>query len=245
MDDMLYIATSAANQTMMAQAVNANNLANVSTTGFKADLLAFQSLPLDDQQISGRVYAMVEQNGVDLSPGPVTTTGAELDVAVSGEGWIAVQDADGSESYTRSGSLRITSTGALINSVGRPVLGNGGPIAIPPAEKIEIGGDGTISIRPEGQAPSALVVVDRIKLVNPDQSELIKSEDGLMRLQDGSIAAPDASVRLISGALEMSNVNAVDAMVNMIALSRQFEAEVKLMKVAEENDSASTQLMSI
>jgi len=245
MDDMLYIATSAANQAMMAQAVNANNLANLSTTGFKADLLAFQSLPLDEQQISGRVYAMVEQNGVDFTPGAVTTTGQALDVSVGGEGWIAVQGSDGSEAYTRAGSLQITSTGALINSAGRPVLGNGGPIAIPPAEKIEIGNDGTISIRPEGQTPSALVVVDRIKLVNPDQAELIKGEDGLMRLQDGTIAVPDAGVSLISGSLEMSNVNAVDAMVNMIALSRQFEAEVKLMKVAEENDSASTQLMSI
>jgi flagellar basal-body rod protein FlgF len=188
---------------------------------------------------------MVEQNGVDFTPGPVTTTGAALDVAVGGEGWIAVQGSDGNEAYTRSGSLRITSTGALINGAGKPVLGNGGPIAIPPAETIEIGDDGTISIRPEGQTPDALVVVDRIKLVNPDQNELVKGEDGLMRLQDGTIAVPDAGVRLISGSLEMSNVNAVDAMVNMIALSRQFEAEVKLMKVAEENDSASTQLMSI
>ena len=245
MDDMLYIATSAANQAMMAQAVNANNLANLSTTGFKADLLAFQSLPLDEQQISGRVYAMVEQNGVDMTPGPVTTTGQSLDVAVGGEGWIAVQGDDGNEAYTRAGDLRLTSTGLLINGAGRPVLGNGGPIAIPPAEKIEIGDDGTISIRPEGQTPAALVVVDRIKLVNPDQNQLVKGEDGLMRLQDGTIAVPDAGVRLISGSLEMSNVNAVDAMVNMIALSRQFEAEVKLMKAAEENDQASTQLMSI
>ena len=182
---------------------------------------------------------------LDLSPGSVTTTGAELDVSVNGDGWIGVQGSDGNEAYTRAGSLQITSSGALINSAGRPVLGNGGPIAIPPAEKIEIGIDGTISIRPEGQTPSALVVVDRIKLVNPDQSQLFKGEDGLMRLQNGAIAAPDASVRLISGTLETSNVNAVDAMVNMIALSRQFEAEVKLIKVAEEIDSSSTQLMSI
>ena len=242
---MLYIATAAAQQAMLAQAVNANNLANVSTTGFKADLLAFQSLPLDDQGVSGRVYSTVDQNGVDLTPGPVTTTGQQLDVAVSGDGWLAVQSSDGTEAYTRSGSLRLTSSGTLINGSGRPVLGNGGPIAIPPAEKIEIGDDGTISIRPEGQTPSAMVVVDRIKLVNPDQSQLVKGEDGLMRLQDESIAAPDSGVRLISGALEMSNVNAVDAMVNMIALSRQFEAEVKLMKLAEENDTSSTELLTI
>lgn len=242
---MLYIATAAAQQAMLAQAVNANNLANVSTTGFKADLLAFQALPLDDQGISGRVYSTVDESGVDLTPGPVTTTGQQLDVAVSGEGWLAVQSSDGTEAYTRSGSLRLTSSGTLINGSGRPVLGNGGPIAIPPAEKIEIGDDGTISIRPEGQTPSAMVVVDRIKLVNPDQSQLVKGEDGLMRLQDESIAAPDVGVRLLSGALEMSNVNAVDAMVNMIALSRQFEAEVKLMKLAEENDTSSTELMTI
>jgi flagellar basal-body rod protein FlgF len=245
MDDMLYIAMSGANQAMLAQGVNANNLANASTTGFKQDLLAFQALPLDDQQVSGRVYTSVEQNGVDMSPGPMTTTGADLDIAVNGEGWIAVQASDGSEAYTRAGSLHLTSTGNLINASGMPVLGNGGPIAIPPAEKIEVGVDGTISIRPEGQTPAALVVVDRIKLVNPDPQQLVKGDDGLMRQSDGEIAAPDASVSLVSGALEMSNVNVVDAMVNMIALSRQYEAEVKLMKTAEENDQSSTQLMTI
>jgi flagellar basal-body rod protein FlgF len=244
MDDMYYIAMAGANQAMLAQGVNANNLANVSTPGFKEDLLAFQSLPLDTQEVSGRVYATLEQNGVNLSPGAVSTTGAELDVAVNGDGWIAVQASDGSEAYTRAGNLQITSTGSLINGSGRPVLGNGGPIAIPPAEKIDIGADGTISIRPEGQTPAALVVVDRIKLVNPDPQQLVKGEDGLMRLQDGTLAVPDASVSLASGTLEMSNVNVVNAMVNMIALSRQYEAEINVMKTAEEIDQTSTQLLS-
>src|SRR3972149_4687122 len=183
MDHMLYVAMSGAKQTMLAQAANAHNLANVSTTGFKEDLLALQSW-----QIGGQGYP------------------------------------------------------SRVNAAGHPVLGNGGPIAIPPAEKVEIGNDGTISVRPLGQAPSALVIVDRIKLVNPDPDQLTKGEDGLLRLEEGEIAAPNASARLISGSLETSNVNAIDAMVNMIALSRQFESQVKLMKVAEENDSVSARL---
>ena len=245
MDHMLYVAMSGAKQTMLAQAANAHNLANVSTTGFKEDLLALQSWQIGGQGYPSRVNAVAGQTGTNLSPGTIMTTGGELDVAVSGEGWIAVQAADGSEAYTRAGDLRITETGNLINGAGHPVLGNGGPIAIPPAEKVEIGNDGTISVRPLGQAPSALVIVDRIKLVNPDPDQLTKGEDGLLRLEEGEIAAPNASARLISGSLETSNVNAIDAMVNMIALSRQFESQVKLMKVAEENDSVAARLMAI
>lgn len=243
---MLYIAMSGARQTMQAQAANANNLANVATTGFREDLLAFSSHPLEGPGHLSRVYGVVEPGGVNLAPGTQVQTGHDLDVAVMGEGWIAVQAPDGSEAYTRAGNLRMTPNGTLITGAGHPVLGDsGGPVAIPPAEKIDIAADGTISIRPIGQGPEALAVVDRIRLVNPDPAELMKGEHGLMQLRGGFGAPPDASVRLAAGVLEGSNVSAIDAMVNMIALSRQFEMQVKMMQAAEENDKASAQLMQI
>lgn len=243
MDKMLYIAMSGAKQTTLAQAVNTNNLANVSTTGFKADLAQFRAMPVFGAGMPTRVYAMAERPGVDTSVGPLTTTGNELDVAVRGEGWIAVQAPDGSEAYTRAGNLRLDSAGMLVTGAGYPVLGNGGPVALPPFEKVEIGADGTITIRPTGQAPNVLAEVDRIKLVNPPAGELSKGQDGLMRRFDGAPAMADANVQLVSGALEGSNVSAVEAMVNMITLARQYEAQLKMMETAKENDAAGDQLL--
>ncbi|MEQ6341993.1 MAG: flagellar basal-body rod protein FlgF [Gammaproteobacteria bacterium] len=243
MDRMLYVAMSGAKQTMLAQAVNTNNLANVNTTGFRSDLEAFRSLPVYGPGYPSRVYAQTETPGTDLLAGTLSTTGRELDVAVNGAGWIAVQAADGSEAYTRAGDLRVTVNGQLETGAGRPVMGNGGPIAVPPFEKLEIGADGTISIRPVGQAANALAVVDRIKLVNPPLGQMEKGTDGLMRVKDGKSAVADAAVQLSSGVLESSNVNAVEAMVRMIELGRQFETQIKMMRAAQENDAASAQLM--
>ncbi len=243
MDRMLYVAMSGAKQTMLAQAVNTNNMANVNTTGFRADLEAFRSLPVYGPGYPSRVYAQTERPGTDFLAGTFSTTGRELDVAVNGDGWIAVQAADGSEAYTRAGDLRVTVNGQLETGAGRPVIGNGGPIAVSPFEKLEIGADGTISIRPVGQAPNALAVVDRIKLVNPPPGQMEKGTDGLMRVKDGKNAVADAAVQLSSGVLESSNVNAVEAMVRMIELGRQFETQIKMMRTAQENDAASSQLM--
>lgn len=244
MDRMLYIAMSGAKQTMLAQAVNANNLANSNTTGFRKDLAAFRSMPVFGPGEPTRVYAMTERPGVEFNSGTINATGQELDIAIKGDGWIAVQAKDGTEAYTRAGNLSIEEGGLLKTSGGVLVLGNGGPIAIPQAEKVEIGGDGTISIQAVGQAANALTALDRIKLVNPDLRNLVKGEDGLMRLRDNSTATPDASVNIISGALESSNVNAVDAMVSMITLARQYEVQIKSMKTAEESDTAATELLS-
>ncbi len=243
MDRMLYVAMNGAGQTMLAQAINSNNLANVSTTGFRADLAAFLSLPVEGYGWSSRVNAQTTTPQVDYTPGPIMATANELDVAINGEGWIAVQAPDGGEGYTRAGDLRLSSAGLLVNGAGYPVLGNSGPIALPPFEKLEIGADGTISIRPVGQAPNTLAVIDRIKLVNPPLEQLSKGEDGLLRMNEDLPVAADAQVKLVSGAREGSNVNGVEAMVNMLELARQFEVQVKLMKVAEENDAAAAQLM--
>ena len=245
MDRMLYVAMSGAKQTMLAQTTNSNNMANANTTGFRADLAAFRSMPVYGPGEPTRVYAMAERPGVDTTSGTLSTTGRELDIAIKDDGWIAVQAKDGSEAYTRAGNLHIGDGGILTTGSGLPVLGNGGPVALPPAEKVEIGTDGTISIRGEGQSASTLTVIDRIKLVKIDGASLVKGGDGLMRKSDGEIAQPDATVNLISGALETSNVSAVDSMVNMITLARQYEAQIKMMKTAEDIDSASTQLLSL
>jgi flagellar basal-body rod protein FlgF len=245
MDRMLYVAMSGANEFMQAQSAIAQNLANVSTTGYRADVISFKSLPLYGTGQPTRVYPLTVTAGVDTSPGTVVSTGRSLDVAVSGQGWIAVQAPDGSEAYTRAGDLRLTETGQLETGSGRPVLGNGGPIAIPQAESIDIGSDGTISIRPVGQTPQALAVVDRIKLVNPDPAQLTKGPDGLMHTTDGTTAPADADVQLVSGSLESSNVNPVEAMVAMLEMARQFEMQVKMMKTAQDNDASSAQLMQI
>lgn len=246
MDRMLYLAMSTAKQTMHAQAVNTNNLANATTTGFKADLEQFRSMPVFGEGMPSRVYAMTERPGLNFEQGPINATGRDLDMAIQGKGWIAVQARDGSEAYTRAGDLRLDSTGMLTTGAGLPVMGNnGGPIIVPPAETIEIGGDGTISIRPVGQAASTLAEVDRIKLVNPDLNNLTKGEDGLIRLVDGAVAPADAEVRLISGALEGSNVSTVDAMVKMIELQRQYEMQVKMMSTAKENDRATDSLIKM
>lgn len=244
MDRMLYVAMSGAKQIMLAQAVNNNNLANVSTAGFRADLDAFRSMPVFGPGYPSRVYTMTERPGTDMSSGALTTTGRELDVAVNGQGWITVQAPDGSEAYTRAGDLRVSVNGQLETGAGHPVMGNGGPIAVPPFEKIEIGSDGTISILPIGQAPSSLAVVDRIKLVNPLQRDMEKGVDGLMRVKNSrGDVAPDATVSLAGGVLESSNVNAVEAMVKMIELSRHYETQIKMMRVAQDNDVAATQMM--
>ena len=245
MDRMLYLSMTGAHELMRAQALNTNNLANASTTGFKADLDAVRSLPVHGPGQASRVYGVTEGGGVDLTPGALQRTGRELDVAIEGRGWIAVQAPDGSEAYTRAGDLQVDSFGVLTTGAGHPVLGNGGPIAIPPNAKLEIGGDGTITVRPLGQDAKALATVDRIKLVKLPPGQVIKGTDGLIRLRGGGKAEADASVTLVSGALEASNVDAVGAMVRLIEISRLYETQVKLMKTAEENDRSASQLLRL
>ncbi|MCK5121159.1 MAG: flagellar basal-body rod protein FlgF [Methylococcales bacterium] len=245
MDRSLYIAMSGAKQTLLAQTSNANNLANSQTAGFKSDFDQFRSMPVFGPGFPSRVYAMTERPGSDLSMGPLQTTGNELDVAIKGDGWFAVEGEDGKEAYSRSGDLRITPEGRLLTGNGIAVLGNDGPITLPPAEKIDIGNDGTISIIPVGENDTALAVIDRIKLVLPELSSLEKHNDGLMYTKDGSEIVANADVSLIQGALEGSNVNAVSALVEMIELARNFELQTKVMKSADDNSSVSAKLMQM
>ncbi|MGR9051433.1 MAG: flagellar basal-body rod protein FlgF [Gammaproteobacteria bacterium] len=244
MDRSLYIAMTGAKETLSAQAANANNLANTQTTGFKADFEQFRSMPVFGPGYPSRVYALTERPGVDLASGPMQTTGRALDVAIEGEGWIAVQGPDGGEAYTRAGDLRVTPAGQLQTGTGLPVIGNNGPIVIPPSQKTDIGRDGTISIIPLGSNAATLATIDRVKLVNPSLKDLEKSSDGLLYLKQGTPpAVADANVRLAQGALEGSNVNAIDAMVEMIELSRNFELQTEMMRQTNDNSEAAARLM--
>jgi flagellar basal-body rod protein FlgF len=243
MDRMLYLAASGAKQNLLAQTANSHNLANVNTVGFREDLLVFQQSRVEGPGLSSRSYTQARGPGVDFSPGAVISTGRDLDIAINGDGWLAVQAPDGTEAYTRAGDLRVDSAGQLVTGAGHPVLGNGGPIAVPPAESLVIATDGNISIRAVGEDATSIVPVDRLKLVNPDSASLVKGQDGLMRLADGAQAPADAVVRIAAGAREGSNVNAVEALVQMIGLARSYELNVKMMRVAEENDAADAQLL--
>ncbi len=245
MDKMLYLAMSGASQNTLAQRAHANNLANLSTSGFRRDFEQARSMPLFGDGYPARVYAMSERPATDFTPGTLQETGNELDVAIEGQGWLAVQAPDGSEAYVRTASMKIDALGMLRTGSGLPVLGNAGPIAVPPQQQIEIGQDGTISIRSLGEAPNVVAQVDRIKMVNPDPKSLVKGEDGMIRLKEPATQPADANVRLASGFLESSNVNAVAEMTSMLALARQFELHVKMMRTAEDNASAVARVMQL
>ncbi len=246
MDRFLYVAMTGASELQLAQAVTNNNLANASTTGFKATLASAAYVPIEGPgHEDARVYSMTAGQGIDFTPGGIVQTGRELDVAVDGDGWIAVQAPDGSEADTRAGDFRIDAYGLLTPSTGEPVLGEGGPIAISQYESLEIGRDGTISIRPLGQEASVLSVVDRIRLVSVPQSDLARGTDGLMRVVEGGAAIPDANVKVISRSLESSNVNIVSAMVEMITQARAYEMQIKMLGTAESIDQASQQLLAL
>lgn len=243
MDRMLYIAMTGAREAAHSQQVNTHNLANANTTGFRKSLEVFTNHPLRGPVFDSRDYAQLQAVEADFTHGPQVATGRDLDVAVQGDGWIAVQALDGTEAYTRAGNFKVNNVGLLTTGDDLPVLGEDGPIAIPPFETILVGGDGTISIRPLGQEANVLAEVGRVKLVNPPLEALARGEDGLFRRGDGQVEPADAAVSLTSGVLEGSNVNTVEAMVNMIELARNYETYVKLMKTAEDLDRSSAQLL--
>ena len=244
MDRFLYISMSGAKETLRAQTVNNHNLANASTTGFRADLSAFQSRAVAGSGFASRAYATNATTGWDPTQGALVSTGRDLDVAIQGPGWIAVQGPDGREAYTRAGDLRVDPSGLLMTGTGHTVLGDGGPLSVPPSSSVMVAADGTVSIVPLGQGPETTALVGRIKLVNPPAQSLVRGEDGLFRDAQGAEAPADAGVRLASGVLESSNVNTADAMVNMIELARHFDLQVKAMRTAEENAASAAKLLS-
>ena len=239
MSTMIQLAMSGARETMMAQAVNSHNLANAGTPGFRADLIKFSEAY---QTEAGRPRML---NAIDTSDGGQRVTGRVLDVAINGDGWMAVESADGSEAYTRRGDLRVDSVGQLTNGAGQKIMGNGGAVSLPPYSQLSIGSDGTISIVPLGQGPEATAVVDKIRLVKLANDQLYKDEAGELRLPETEVAEPDSELSLVSGALESSNVNPIEAMVKMIDLARRFESQIKMMQTSDENQQAMTNVMKI
>jgi len=244
-DRYLYVAMSGAKETLRAQASNSHNLANASTTGFRADLTAFMSRALDGPGYDSRAYATTSSIGWSRDQGAVATTGRDLDVAIRGDGWLAVQGPDGREAYTRAGDLRVDTSGQLRTGAGHVVVGDEGPLALPESTSVAVGSDGTVSVVPIGQGPETIAAVGRIKLVNPPVADLERGADGLFRLRDGTDAPADAGVQLAVGSLESSNVNAAQAMVQMIELSRRFDMQLKAMRTAEEDAQAATSLLRL
>ncbi|MGR5259177.1 flagellar basal body rod protein FlgF [Vibrio astriarenae] len=246
MDRSLFLAMSGAKQNMQAMQLRANNLANVSTTGFRADLAQARSMQAYGEGLPTRVFSMTERPGHSFNQGSVITTGRDLDVTVQGDGWISVLDKTGQEGLTRNGNLNVSDTGLLMNSAGQLILGeNDAPITLPvPISKVEIGTDGTVSVVPQGAPADALEIVDRIKLTNTNNQTLFKDTNGLFRAKDpNQVYQADANVTLLKGATEGSNVNAVGEMTSLIDLQRQFEMQVKMMSTAEEMDKASDSLL--
>jgi len=243
MDRFLYISMTGAKETLRAQTANNHNLANASTTGFRADMSAFQTRNVAGSGYASRAYATNSTTGWDPTQGALTATGRDLDVGINGPGWIAVLGKDGREAYTRAGDLRVDPSGMLLTGAGLQVMGEGGPISVPPNTSATIGSDGTISVVPLGQGPETTAMIGRIKLVNPPDAEMVRGEDGLFRNAGGAEVPADASVKLINGSLETSNVNTADAMVNMIELARRFDLQVKAMRTAEENAATAAQLL--
>ncbi len=243
MDRMIYQAMTGAKHTLGQQAVVSHNLANVSTHGFRAETSVFRAVPILGEGAPTRAFVVDSTPGADFTPGAIQHTGRDLDIAVQGRGWIAVQAPDGSEAYTRAGSLQTDANGVLQTRTGHTVLGDGGPISIPGNTIVSIAGDGTVSTVQAGTKPGASSAVGRIKLVNPPDASLVRGDDGLFRAS-GNVPA-DATVRILSGALEASNVNVVDSMVNMIALARQFDMQMKALQHAEANARQAAQLLTI
>lgn len=245
MDRMIYTALSGAKHILEQQATTSHNLANATTTGFRAQVDQFRAVPVQGAILSTRAFVVDSTTGSDFRGGAIQHTGRELDVAVQGAGWLAVETPDGGEAYTRNGSLKTDENGLLRTHEGLSVLGDGGPLSIPPGRNVAVARDGTISLLPDGSAASGVTAVGRLKLVNPPETDMVRGDDGLFRLKSGDPADADPKVTLVSGSLESSNVNVVDEMVNMISLARQFDMQMKLLQNAEENDTKAAQLLNV
>ena len=239
MDRMIYLSMSGAKAALQRQDSLANNLANVSTNGFRAELTAFRAVPIRGDGASTRVFSLETTPGYNDEQGPINATGRSLDVAMTGKTWLAVQGLDGTEAYTRAGALSVNTEGVLVTQEGLPVNGDGGPITLPPNSQVDIADDGTITAKVEGQKPQQ---VGKLKLVSADVP-MNRGPDGLFRADSGDLSA-DPAARVQSGALEGSNVSPVATMVGMIAAARQFEHQMKMLENAEKQDQQASKLLS-
>ena len=250
MDRLIYTAMTGASQALEQQSVVANNLANTSTTAFRAQLANFRAVPMafgDGSSVNDettRTFVLSATPRADMTPGPISRTGNPLDVAIQGSGWLAVQTPDGNEAYTRAGNLHVDENGQLLTATNLPVIGQGGPIAVPPMSAVTIGTDGTVSALAPGNPPNTVAMVDQLKLVNPPEDSMVRGDDGLFRTADGNPADPDPTVQVAPESLEGSNVNPVAAMVSMITNARQFQLQTKMLQTADQNEQSANQLLT-
>lgn len=245
MDRLIYTAMTGAKHILEQQATTSHNLANSTTTGFRAQLDSFRAVPVISEGLPTRAFVVDATVGTDFSTGSMQNTGRDLDVAIQGKGWLVVQGEDGTEKLTRHGSLKVSENGILQTQSGLNVVGDGGPITIPPEVTIAIAKDGTISSIPMGTKPNAVQVIGRLKLVNPPEANLIRDGDGLFKTIDGNPPDVDAAVSVAGGMLEGSNVNVVESMVTMINLARSFEMQMKLLSNAESNATKASQILAL
>ncbi|MES1974496.1 MAG: flagellar basal-body rod protein FlgF [Pseudomonadota bacterium] len=245
MDKLVYTAATGLKAHMASQAAIANNMANASTIGFRADRVVFDRMQLSGSALDTRTPASEEVVDADRRPGAIMQTGRPLDVAIAGDAWLTVQAPDGTEAYTRRGDLQVAPTGVLETGDGFPVMGSGGPITVPPAESIKIASDGTISIVPPGGDPANPQALDKIKLASPKGSDTVKGLDNLLHVKGGGVLPEDLDAKLQSGALEGSNVNMTQALVDMIENQRAYEVQANLMKEAKNMDESSASLMRL
>ncbi len=245
MDRLIYTAMTGALHTMTQQATVAHNLANASTTGYRAQTDAFRAVPVYGESLPTRAFVLDSTTGADFTPGAIQQTDRPLDVAIQGSGWIAVQLPDGTEAYTRHGNLKMDVNGILQTQQGFDIKGESGPISIPPNNRIAIGKDGSISVLPTDSRITSVSIIGRIKLVDPPAEQLVRGEDGLFRLKEGGEAPVSENVALIEGALESSNVNVISEMVKMITLARQFDMQMKMLENAQQNAQQASEIMTL
>ena len=239
MDRMIYLSMAGAKAAMNRQEVLSHNLANVSTTGFREEMAALRAVPVRGDGASTRVYSLETTVGYKPDAGPVTQTNRNLDVAMKGNAWMAVQSLEGTEAYTRAGALEVNAEGLLVTVGGLQVVGDAGPITLPPNAMVQIAPDGTVSAKTAGQPPQS---VGRIKMVTPEGA-LTRGNDGLFRGKNGDLDA-DPNARLQDGALEGSNVSPVETMVSMITAARQFEQQMKMITTSEKQEQSAARLLS-
>jgi flagellar basal-body rod protein FlgF len=243
LDRLIYTAMVGTRALVHRHETIAQNLANANTNGYRAQTALIHSAPGGSPDGASRVAPVETSTGTDFRSGPVLQTSNPLDVAITGPGFFAVQAADGTEAYTRDGQMEVSPEGNLVTKRGQTVMGEGGPIAIPPNHEVIVARDGTISAVPAGAGRQNAQAVGRLKLVNPEEKSLLRGNDGLFRTRGGEADA-DPSVVVAPGAVEASNVNVIEALVDMIAVARSFETQMKLISNAEQNERAASQLLS-
>ncbi|ATF93262.1 Putative proximal rod protein [Cedecea neteri] len=250
MDHAIYTAMGAASQTLNQQSVTASNMANASTPGFRAQLNALRAVPVEGLSLPTRTLVVASTPGADMTPGQLDYTSRPMDVALQQDGWLAVQTQDGGEGYTRNGNIQVSPAGQLTIG-GRPVIGEGGPIAVPEGSQLTIAADGTISALNPGDPPNTVAPIGRLKLVKATQQEVVRGDDGLFRLNPaaqatrGAIAQADPTIKVMSGVLEGSNVKPAEAMADMIANARRFEMQMKVIANVDENEQRANTLLQM